>query len=216
MRSAIRGLCALVATCPSLLLAQELRLPSAERLFVMQGGDTPNVNYHMAYPSQAFAVDLVVVGGAAGNELTHGDPKRLESYYGFGTGVVAPVSGTIIELENGLPDNPIGTHDTQHAFGNHVIIQSGNHFYYLAHFQRGSVSVNSGDRVAAGQPIARCGNSGNSDVPHIHMHMTRSPRSYEGVGENMTFAHMNVELSGKQFTDVEWPLIRGLFVEQRR
>jgi hypothetical protein len=33
-------------------------------------------------------------------------------------------------------------------------------------------------------------------------------------GENVTFTNTNVELSGKQFVHVDWPMIHGVFVEQ--
>ena len=34
---------------------------------------------------------------------------------------------------------------------------------------RGSVGVRVGKDVRAGEPIARCGNSGNSTEPHLHL-----------------------------------------------
>jgi murein DD-endopeptidase MepM/ murein hydrolase activator NlpD len=39
----------------------------------------------------------------------------------------------------------------------------------LAHLQRGSIEVAEGDRVSVGQRIARCGNSGNTTMPHLHL-----------------------------------------------
>lgn len=75
----------------------------------------------------------------------------------------------------------------------------------------GDVAV--GEQVAPGQRLGRCGNSGNSDFPHIHMHVQDAPVVNAGHGQNMVFAGIDVELTGKQFTDVTWPLIRGLFVE---
>jgi murein DD-endopeptidase MepM/ murein hydrolase activator NlpD len=35
--------------------------------------------------------------------------------------------------------------------------------------------VHAGDRVAAGQQVAACGNSGNSSEPHLHVQLTDSP-----------------------------------------
>jgi hypothetical protein len=34
----------------------------------------------------------------------------------------------------------------------------------------------------------------------------------EGNGVNQVFEHADVELTGKSFADVTWPMIRGLFV----
>ena len=39
----------------------------------------------------------------------------------------------------------------------------------LAHFRRGSLRVRTGAHVAAGQLLARAGNSGATDEPHLHI-----------------------------------------------
>ena len=179
----------------------------------MQGGDTPNVNSHMQLESQWFAVDFAKVGGPSGRELAPGTPARIEDFYGWGAEVRAPVDGVVVDAEDGLPDNQFGTHDPVHPLGNHVELRSGDDYFYLAHFQRGSLRVKVGDRVLAGSVLGRCGNSGNSDFPHIHLHVTRSPRFGEGRGENVTYTNITVELSGKHFEHVDWPMIRGLFIE---
>jgi hypothetical protein len=210
-----RSILAALLLRASPLLGQGLALPFDGRWFVMQGGDTPNVNYHMQRESQWFAIDFAKVGGPSGRELAPGAPRRAEDFYGWGAEVRAPAAGEVVAVEGGLPDNPLGTHDTAHPLGNHVVLRDGERYYYVAHFQRGSVRVRPGDRVTRGQVLARCGNSGNSDFPHVHLHATRSPRFGEGRGENMAFAGVTLELSGKQVTDGEWPMLRGLFVANR-
>jgi hypothetical protein len=42
--------------------------------------------------------------------------------------------------------------------------------------------------------------------------MQDSPTFNKGLGQNMIFKGINVELTGKVFENVDWPLIRGLFV----
>jgi hypothetical protein len=39
----------------------------------------------------------------------------------------------------------------------------------LAHFRNGSVTMRPGQRVRARQLLGRCGNSGNSSEPHLHL-----------------------------------------------
>ncbi|HSN11463.1 MAG TPA: M23 family metallopeptidase, partial [Propionibacteriaceae bacterium] len=39
----------------------------------------------------------------------------------------------------------------------------------LCHLQQGSVGVEQGRRVEAGEVVGRCGNSGNSTEPHLHL-----------------------------------------------
>ena len=86
---------------------------------------------------------------------------------------------------------------------------------FVAHFQRGSAVVQAGDCVRRGQLLGRCGNSGNSDLPHLHLHLQDTPVLNRGTGQNAMFSGMNLELNGKTFTNVQWPLIRGLFVTAR-
>lgn len=63
-----------------------------------------------------------------------------------------------------------------------------------------------------GQLLGKCGNSGNTTSPHIHMHVQDQLKPSAGRGQNIIFEGMNVLLSHKQFMNVDWPLIRGLFV----
>ncbi|HEY8331435.1 MAG TPA: peptidoglycan DD-metalloendopeptidase family protein [Pseudomonas sp.] len=59
--------------------------------------------------------------------------------------------------------------------GNHVRIlhDDGTMGVYL-HLQQGSVQVASGQRVRAGTPIARSGNTGRSSGPHLHFVVQRN------------------------------------------
>ena len=73
-------------------------------------------------------------------------------------------------------------------------------------------SVKSGDRVTRGEVIGRCGNSGHTTVPHIHLHAPASPRFQQGLGLNVTYGPIHVNLNGKEFDNVEWPMLTGLWV----
>ncbi|WP_353267938.1 M23 family metallopeptidase [Gemmatimonas sp.] len=203
---------ALLSTLVSPLRAQAVRLPSRQSLFVLQGGDTPNVNHHMTVAAQAFGVDFAVVGGTSGRELAPSGVRRIEEFYCWDTPVISPVSGQVVQVVDSLPDNPLGTHDTVNLLGNHVVIRSAERFFYLGHFRRGSIVVRTGNSVEAGGIVGRCGNSGNSDFPHIHLHATASARFGEGVGINLLFGPIRAELSGTVFEQVECPMLAGLWV----
>jgi murein DD-endopeptidase MepM/ murein hydrolase activator NlpD len=193
--------------------AQEYRLPFDGRWFVMQGGDTPNVNEHMRAPAQWFGIDFAKVSGPSQRELTRRTPSAAEDFYSWGEPVLAPCDGEVVAVVDGLADNALGTKDPQHPAGNHVILKVADHrFVFLAHFQRGSIETAVGRHVKGGDRLGLCGNSGNTDFPHIHMHVQDTPDLNAGQGQNPTFAHIDVELTGKPFADVTWPLIRGLFV----
>jgi murein DD-endopeptidase MepM/ murein hydrolase activator NlpD len=55
-----------------------------------------------------------------------------------------------------------------------IIDIGGGRFLYLAHLQRHSALVMAGDTVRDGQALARVGNSGNSDEPHLHIQVQDS------------------------------------------
>lgn len=196
------------------LWAQPVRLPSASPLFVMQGGDTRNVNHHMVAHSQEFGVDFTVVGGSVGRELSRAPGTHVEDFYCWNSVVLSPVAGRVVESADSLPDNAIGTKDGDHPLGNHVVIRQRDRYLYVAHLRQHSLRVKTGDNVAAGQAIGRCGNSGNSDYPHIHVHATNSPNFGEASGINLIYGPMRVNLAGKTFENVEWPLLQGLWVQQ--
>ena len=203
----------LIAAMPIHAADPALRLPFNGRWFVAQGGDTLNVNQHMAQPAQAFGIDFVKVGGASHREVSRPNPQRVEDFYAWGQQVLSPTGGEVIAVVNDRPDNALGMKDAEHPAGNHVVIQTAaNRFVFLAHFQRGSIGVKPGQRVAVGQLLGRCGNSGNSDFPHVHLHVQDQPTLNSGQGQMPVFSKINLELSGKAFRRVTWPLTRGLFV----
>jgi murein DD-endopeptidase MepM/ murein hydrolase activator NlpD len=194
-----------------------LRLPFDGRWFVMQGGDTPNVNAHMMSAAQAYGVDFAKVGGRMDRELARGTPRTIQDFFSWGEPVLAPADGTVVTVVNDQPDNPLGVKDAAHPAGNHVVIRiAPDRFAFIAHMQKGSVRVKPGDTVTAGQRLGLCGNSGNSDFPHIHLHVQDTPDLNSGHGQNMIFGPIDVELTGKTFTRVSWPLIRGLFVSNSK
>jgi murein DD-endopeptidase MepM/ murein hydrolase activator NlpD len=59
--------------------------------------------------------------------------------------------------------------------GNYVLLDiGGGRFASYAHFQPNSLKVKVGDRVKLGQVLGLVGNSGNSDLPHLHFHITNA------------------------------------------
>jgi len=139
----------------------------------VHGGRTLAQNHHAGLRNQRFAVDLVVMKEGKSHS---GDGAKLEEYYCWGQQLLAPAAGTVVEAVDSLPDNPVGTTDREHPAGNHVILDHGNGEYsLLAHMQHGSITVRTGDRVVAGQPLGLAGNSGNTSEPHLHYQLQDGP-----------------------------------------
>lgn len=153
--------------------AATVRLPSDEILRVAWGGHRVRTNYHAATPDQRWAYDFLV------EPAFHGS-SRLEDYGCWGTPVLAPARGRVAAAHDGEPDEEPGklSFNVKNALGNHVVLELETEtLLSIAHLQQGSVAVEEGDMVEEGQVIGRCGNSGNTSEPHIHIHHHRPPRS---------------------------------------
>lgn len=84
--------------------------------------------------------------------------------------------------------------------GNHVVLDLGDGTYALyAHLRRGSLTVREGDRVTAGQPLARCGNSGNSTEPHLHFQLMDGPDPDSARGVPFTWRGIGVPRNHEAF-----------------
>ncbi|MDT5219887.1 MAG: hypothetical protein QOF15_1992, partial [Mycobacterium sp.] len=67
--------------------------------------------------------------------------------------------------------------------GNHIILDIGDGVYAMyAHFIQGSLLVKPGDKVKKGQQIAKLGNTGNSNAPHLHFQLMSGPSLLEADG----------------------------------
>lgn len=98
------------------------------------------------------------------------DSTDVQEYYCFGESILSPVSGYIVDSRDDLIDNMIGQVDTINNWGNYIIIKSDLGFFVeISHIMQYSSSVKVGDYVQTGSVIAKCGNSGYSPEPHIHI-----------------------------------------------
>ncbi|MEO3742753.1 M23 family metallopeptidase [Plantactinospora sp. B5E13] len=87
------------------------------------------------------------------------------------------------------------------VLGNHLVLDLGDGvFAAYAHLRRGSLLVRAGDRVVAGQPVARCGNSGNSTEPHVHFQLMDAPDLDVARGIPFTWREIGVPRNTETFT----------------
>ncbi|MGC8550565.1 MAG: M23 family metallopeptidase [Acidobacteriaceae bacterium] len=152
-----------------------LQLPFRGRWKALRCGPNPGRNHHLGARDQWFAVDFVRVDGAS-----------------RGSEIRAPADGVVAYVEDGHADKP--GHwwlqaDRAHPAGNYVSIQvnvggSGGRdepaWVILAHLEQGSLRVKAGDRLRAGEVVGRCGNSGNTSIPHLHIHLQAGERVKPG------------------------------------
>lgn len=92
----------------------------------------------------------------------------IGSYGGSNVRIFAYKSGTVSEINT----DPYATSFGCYVKVYHGTTSDGVAFYTLyAHLQSGSINVNVGDTVSAGQTIARMGSTGNSSGTHLHFEM---------------------------------------------
>lgn len=96
-----------------------------------------------------------------------------------------------------------------------VVKLAENRYLFLAHMQRGSVVVKVSDTVKRAQPLDKCGNSGNSEFAHIHLHIQDTPTLNVGRGQNPIFSAIDIELNGMRIGGDLWLLTRGTFVSNK-
>lgn len=150
-----------------------LAAPFHGEWLVVNGGRSTLINIHYGHSNQRDALDIERI--VNGQERT-GDRNKWTSYPSWGETLYAPADGKIAKAVNDLDDNPLNQRDEEHVVGNHVVIDLGNgRFVLLAHLQKASVMVKEGDVVRTGQPIAKCGNSGNTSGPHLHLQVQNGP-----------------------------------------
>ena len=147
--------------------------PLAGEWYVVHGGRAELVNGHNVAVAQDFALDLV----QSVDGRTHdGSAADLAGYFAWDEPVSAPAAGRVVAAVDEFPDQPIGSVDLLHPAGNQIVLDIGQGRYVaFGHLRSGSIAVAVGNEVRAGQPLARVGNSGNSDEPHLHLQAQNSP-----------------------------------------
>ena len=122
-----------------------------------------------------YALDFVITDEE--DKTYRGSGYYLTDYYAYRKPVLSPVSGVVVEVVDGYPDNPPGSADKENNWGNYVLIYDWRGFYVLlCHFAQNSIKVKKGDKVERGTILGLCGNSGYSPQPHIHMHVQLLPQ----------------------------------------
>jgi len=174
--------------------------------------------------AQRLAIDWIKLG--PGGRLAHDDRARNENWFAYGEEVLAVADGTVVATKDGIPENipltdkravPI-TLDT--LAGNLVVVDIGNGRYAtFAHLIPKSLRVSVGAKVRRGQVLGLLGNSGNSDAPHLHFHITDGPSPMGSEGVPYIFESLQyrgaVPSLDKLFADEPWIPQGGTVVRTR-
>ena len=174
-----------------------LSLPFTGRWLVQNSPDRRVPSHGVDVLGQRYAIDFVAVDERGQSSRTRDWRTYLateppERYVGFGAPILAPCTGTVVAVHDGEPDHAgrrsqlallpymLGQASRLRSgvgsvAGNHVVIRlGGGHCVALVHLRAASIRPKIGDTVDVGEPIAECGNSGNSTEPHLHLQVMDS------------------------------------------
>ena len=180
------------------MTAVEIALPFAGRWLAINSPARRVPSHGVDLLGQRFAIDFVGVDNqhrdadsSDWRTWLHTEPP--ERFYSFGRPILAPADGVVVAVHDGEPDHEARRSQlalVSYALGqagrlrqgvaavagNHVVValRDSGVFAALVHLRRGSLRVTVGDAVATGQPLAECGNSGNSTQPHVHVQLMDS------------------------------------------
>ncbi len=125
------------------------------------------------------ALDFVIVDSKSN---TYKEPKSAregfsrDNFYCYNKEVFAPYDGYVYTIINTVEENDVGDVDTEHNWGNTIIINHLNGlFSQISHIKKDSFGVFVGQYVTKGTYLATCGNSGRSPEPHIHFQLQTIP-----------------------------------------
>jgi murein DD-endopeptidase MepM/ murein hydrolase activator NlpD len=147
----------------------------AGRLIFLLESEGPAGSVTPPLPPPVAPAPPVIVGGGAPLRWPLAAPV-LSSPFGArqgrpheGIDLSAPTGTAIHAADNG---QVLYAGDAVRGYGNMVVVQHGGDL--LTVYAHGSVLlVRTGDKVAAGQEIARVGQSGHATAPHLHFEVRR-------------------------------------------
>ena len=166
-------------------------LPFRDEWFVLWGGANNFWNYHYPHESQRYAYDFIV---KKDGKPYSGDGQTLDQHYSYGLPVTAPLSGKVVKVFDGVKDNAPFSMNMEAPSGNAVVIKHAEEEYsLLAHLQEGSILVKEGMDVRLGDLIAKSGNSGASDTPHLHFHVMDTEDHEKARSIRIKFGELDFE-----------------------
>lgn len=155
------------------------------------------------YLDQRYAIDFEQIG-SDGRE-SHGDMHTLQNWNAYGHKILAVADGVIVNMRNAItkdnipPNAPNPKPSEEDIPGNFVVLKvkqnNKNYFVFYGHMQPNSITVRIGDKVKTGQVLGLLGNTGNSGVPHLHMHVMDGEKPMASNG--LPFVFNDFQWQGK-------------------
>lgn len=117
----------------------------------------------------------VAPGVRADFGASHHDYPATDVFAACGSRAVSPVDGEVLEVGRVDRWDPATNRGWQRG-GKFVSVAGDDGVrYYLSHFRRVRPALGAGDRVRAGEPVARVGQTGSARGTGCHVHVGLSP-----------------------------------------
>ncbi|MEL7253331.1 MAG: M23 family metallopeptidase [Pseudomonadota bacterium] len=164
--------CAGALTLAQATHALDLRFPVdcdlGDTCFIQNYVDADTSSDYLDYTCNRLSYD-----GHKGTDVALPAARDMDA----GVAVLAAADGTVIGLRDGVPDHLPGEamrFPEGQDCGNGVVIEHDDGWQtQYCHLAQGSVIVNPGDAVTAGQKLGDIGMSGRTEFPHLHMSVRR-------------------------------------------
>lgn len=127
-----------------------------------------------------------------------------QRFFAWNQPVLAAFDGRVVGAGDGWPDQlrvnairaglralfhkPPPHDDHRPLTGNYLLVEGAPGVALYAHLRNGSVRVQLGDDVRAGDLLGHVGNSGNSTMPHLHFHLMSQADPHTAEGRPCAFA----------------------------
>jgi hypothetical protein len=144
--------------------------------YVIQGGILSSMNQHhvamknLSNNEVKYAVDIVKLN-VYGNQRNKSIQNEVEQHEIYMDTLYSPSNGIVLETKDDEKDyvfeRPLLLKKNK---GNYIVTKFGKILIVNGHLKMNSIMVKEGDSVQVGQPIALIGHSGQSNVPHLHIH----------------------------------------------
>lgn len=145
-----------------------------------------------------YAYDFLIVDDRG--QTYSGSGLHLTDYYTFQKPVLSPIRGWVVQVVRDLPDCEISNVDANNNWGNYLVLYDDRGFYVeISHFAENSIVVDRGDRIERGSLLGRCGNSGYSPQPHIHIQVQLTP---EVGAATVPFSFANLLVDGEFHAEI--------------
>jgi hypothetical protein len=177
------------ATCYKVISGVEDPTPAQ-----ISGGTLPSIVSSIVWFRPALSTSKGAFSGTNGMAASHEGVDYVNNNQLITEIVIrAAADGKVVYVRDGCDQSSMFAHNntTREAgagWGNHIVLIHKDLVYTrYGHLLKNSIKVNNGDSVKAGQIIAVMGNSGRSELRHLHFELGTKSTSFDPCAMSQNF-----------------------------